>query len=244
MQSAVDMPGFPGWCRSYLARRTGVGSGRMSPAMASGGTSAPRFLREVKAGKSVRSREFIRTMGTYPSRTNTRWRYQVSMPLDGEANAVNWKIVTSPVNRNSHKGPDQGARSALVRIESITVVAIDGATSQYNVNQLLDDYINGWRQYDHVWAGSINIGKPIRTVTMSVYVEMGSEQYHDSGDGYTPPTDYSAATQCAVGYKTWVPNSTIDVRHDVYREYRPTSDAFKQWSPASSVDGGAVVTQL
>lgn len=243
LQTSIEMPGFPGWCRDYLQKRVGVRSGQMGPAMTGGGTPPPRFLRNVKAGKSVKSRELIHTLGTYPGRSGTKWRYQVDMDVDGESNVIYWKTITSPVNRASHKGPDQGAESATVKILSIRIVGMDGSVSTYSANAVLDDYINGWRQYDHVHGSSINLGKPIRSVSFQLFISMGHEEYHDSGDGYTPPTDYAASTQCAIGYNSKVEAGTYDIRHDVIREYRPTSSVVQRWPVVSSAAGNAIIEQ-
>ena len=243
LQTNAEMPGFPGWCRDYLQKRTGVRSGQMGPVMAGGGSPPPVFLRNVKAGKNVKSRELIHTLGTYPNRASTRWRYQVDMEVNGESNVVFWKTITSPLNRASHRGPDQGAESAVVRIIGIRVVGVDGHWMDFEVNKLLDDYINGWKQYDRVHSGFVNWNAPIQSVRFQLSVSMGHEEYHDSGDGYTPPADYSASTPCAIGYDSAVPAGNVNVKHDVIREYRPTSEVFKQWPVVSSAAGNAIIEQ-
>lgn len=187
IQYAKPLAGFPGWGSHFLANRVGAGAGFGSQGMGAAGLPAPNWLGRSPGGNEVHSREFLHAMTRYPRFNNQAWRYACEIEIPDIAVAFYCTAFVSGLALRSHRGIDAGGRAAKVTIEEIRVTFTDGGQQVIHAGAVLFN-INGWANVwgtntwnwtDGWWLGN----RPIRRVRFSLRLDMGSEGYHDIGDG-------------------------------------------------------------
>lgn len=253
MQTGKSAPGFPGWTRPWLQAVTGSQAGRIGVAANSVGQAAPLWMRSLKAGQEVLSREFTHDLTRYPGQANETWTYTIDFDINGEDSTFCWRVAWSSLYRDSHRGYDQGAEPVNLKIAGLTVTSMDGSVTTYLAERKIMNGKDwggtapGYRS--GLDGGTIYHGKAIRSAVMVLTYYGGHGEYHDKTNTVHPDFDINSTVSLVnMQYRQDLLTNHWDNPQpkkvtDLYRRYRVQDTTPGIKTPYSQWPGRATITR-